>query len=139
MSQTPKAKKFVTKNEVMDLINSVPNGRFISVIFQRVAPKCPKCGKSNKKWNGLSVCPDCGEPLSYERESLCQFGIRNPQDEANTPKGTGESAKDAKLAGRIKYYDPQVKNANGTLGGYRQCYAENVKRMVIDHTEYVVQ
>ena len=133
------AVKFIRPEEVMSLVKSVPNGRFISVVFERAAAKCPVCGKSNKKWNDLEFCPECGAKLSKERESLCQFGIHNPQNEAIAPKGTGESAKEAMLDGRIKYYDPQIRNANGTLGGYRQCYAHNVKKMVIDHIEYRVQ
>ncbi|MBR2771882.1 MAG: hypothetical protein IKD78_07705 [Bacteroidales bacterium] len=139
MSQAPQAKKIVSKSDVMSLIQSVPRGRFISVVFERVAPKCPVCGKSDKKWAGLDECPFCKAKLSKERESLCQFGVSHPQDESNTPKGTGETAKQAMADGRIKYYDPQIKNANGTLGGYRQCRAENIKRMVIDHIEYQVQ
>ena len=133
------AVKFIHKDEVIGLIKSVPRGRFISVVFERVAPKCPVCGKSDKKWQGLDECPYCKAKLSKERESLCQFGVSRPQDEKNTPKGIGESAKDAMADGRIKYYDPQIKNPNGTLGGYRQCYANNVKKLVIDHIEYQVQ
>lgn len=139
MSQVLRAKKFIRQSEVMDLINSVPRGRFISVLFDRVAPKCLVCGKSSKKWTGLDVCPECGAPLSKQRESLCQFGVSHPQDDQNTPNGTGESSKQARLDGRIKYYDPQIKNPNGTLGGYRQCRLENIRQMVIDHIEYLVK
>ena len=131
--------KYISQDEVVDLVKSVPNGRLISVLFERAAAKCPVCGKSDRKWNGLEFCPNCGARLSKERESLCQFGIRNPQNTDIAPKGTGESAREAMADGRIKYYDPQVKNANGTVGGYRQCYAYNVKRMVINHVEYRVQ
>jgi len=131
-------RKFVKVADVEKLIDTVKNGEFYSVIFDRVAPKCPNCGKSNKKWIGLDVCPICGTPLSKERESLAQNGVHNPQNEAITPKGVGETTAEARQDGRIKYYDPMLENKNGTRGGYRQFYAVNVKRLKIRGIEYIV-
>lgn len=130
-------RKFVTKEAVLALVRSVQSGEFYSMIFERVAPKCPVCGKSDKKWAGLEKCPHCGAVLSKERETLAQNGVAHPTH-CEEPKGVGESAKDAALLGRIKYFDPKVVNADGTLGNYRQCYAKNVKRLKIRGTEYVV-
>lgn len=132
------AKHLITIADVESIINTVKNGEFYSVVFTRTAPKCLHCGKSNKKWVGLTHCPICGEPLSLERETLAQNGVHNPQNEEITPKGTGESAKEARADGRIKYYDPQILNANGTRGGYRQFHISSVKRLRVRGDEYEV-
>lgn len=124
-------RKFVKVADVEKLIGTVKNGEFYSVIFERVAPKCSNCGKSNKKWIGLDTCPICDTPLSKERESLAQNGVHNPQDETITPKGIGETTAEARECGRIKYYDPILEN-------YRQFYAVNVKRLKIRGIEYIV-
>jgi hypothetical protein len=129
----------INASDVIPLINAIKGGEFYSVVFERAAAKCPNCGKSNKKWNGLDVCPICGTPLSKERETLAQNGVHNPQNEAITPKGVGETTAEAKLDGRVKYYDPQIVNADGTRGGYRQFYAVNVKRMRISGKTYIVR
>lgn len=131
-------RRFVRPEEVEALIDTVRNGEFYSVIFERAAAKCPVCGKSNKKWNGLDYCPICGAALSKERETLAQNGVHNPQNAEYIPNGNGESARQAREDGRIKYYDPQVENANGTRGAYRQFYAVNVRRLKIRGVEYIV-
>lgn len=131
-------RKFIRPEEVLDLVAKVKRGEFYSAIFERAAAKCPHCGKADKKWNGLEVCPICGTPLSKERETLAQNGVRNPQNSDIVPKGTGESAAQARTDGRVKYYDPNIINANGTRGGYRQFYAANVKRLKIEGVEYIV-
>ena len=131
--------KVIGTNEVMDVINTVKRGQFFSMFFERVAPKCPVCGKSSKKWIGLLNCPDCGAELSYMRETIAQVGVYNPHNEDIKPKGTGESAQEAKLDNRIKFYDMNAINPDETKGGYRQCRAELVKRIRANDTEYVVK
>lgn len=130
--------KFIRSTDVANLIDTIKNGEFYSVVFERAAAKCPHCNKSNKKWNGLDVCPICGTPLSKERETLAQNGVAHPQNDEIAPKGTGETTKQAREDGRIKYYDPRIVNANGTRGGYRQFYAENAKKLVVHGVDYIV-
>ena len=131
--------KFITPSEVVSLVKSVKHGQFFSMVFRRVAPKCTACGKSNKKWWGFTHCPECGAPLSFERETLAQTGVHNPSNTDITPKGVGETAQEALACGRIKYFDPQVQNPNGTLGGYRQCAAVNVLKLKVGGEEYIVK
>ena len=114
------------------IIDSVKNGEFFAVTFTRTAPKCEHCGKSNKKWIGLTHCPICGAPLSLERETLAQKGVAHPQNTAITPNGNGESAKEARADGRIKYYDPQICQ-------YRQFHISNVRRLKVKGIEYIVE
>lgn len=122
----------IAKSMVASIIGLVKSGEFYAVTFTRTAPKCLKCGKSNKKWIGLTHCPICGEPLSLERETLAQNGVAHPQNTSLTPNGNGESAKEARADGRIKYYDPQICQ-------YRQFYAESVKRLKVRGVEYIVR
>ena len=130
--------KFITPAEVKSLVKSVKHGQFFSMVFDRVAPKCTACGKSNKRWHSLTHCPECGAPLSFERETLAQLGVHNPSNTDVTPKGTGESAQEALDDGRVKYFDPQIDNHNGTHGAYRQCAIENIKRLKVNGEEYIV-
>ena len=131
-------KQFIRKEDVKALIESVKKGKFFSMHFERVAPKCETCDKSSKKWVGLETCPICGAVLSLERETLAQRGIENPADIADKPNGNGVSAKDAMEQGVVKYYDCNAVNKNGVKGGYRSCRVENIKRITIDKVQYFV-
>ncbi len=128
----------ISKELVLPTLNSIPNGQFFHLHFKRKAPKCLACGKSSPKWQGLTECPHCGQPLSFERESLAQQGVVNPSH-VNAPNGTGESNAEAKAAGRFKYYDPQAPNADGTKGDYRQCYIDAVTRIAYGGVEFIVK
>lgn len=130
-------KKFITTQEVEGLVRGIKRGQLFSMHFKRVAPKCPVCGKSNKKWQGLTHCPECGAELSLERETMAQLGVHNPSNTDITPKGTGESAQEALADGRIKYFDMNVKE-NGKRGGFRQAAIENVTRLTIEGVDYFV-
>ena len=133
-------RRFINASDVIALIQKVTKGQLISMSFKRVAPKCLNCGKSDKKWakEGLTRCPHCGGELSFERETLAQFGVAHPSNTAITPKGIGESAQEAFKDNRIKFFDMNVLDENGNRGGYRQCRVENVHRMTIDHVDYYV-
>ncbi|MBR4315729.1 MAG: hypothetical protein IKP65_01980 [Alphaproteobacteria bacterium] len=126
--------KFIRPVEVKNLINTIKKGKFFSLFFERVAPKCPHCNKSNKKWKGLTHCPICGTELSLERESIAQLGIYNPRDNSIAPKGTGISAKEALEDNLLKYYDT---NAEGK-GGYRTARIENIRRITYEGVDYFV-
>ena len=128
---TSAVKKFVSIGEVPAIIGTVKGGEFYSVVFKRAMAKCPHCGKANKKWNDLEFCPICGAPLSKERETLAQNSVRNPKLAEIAPKGTGESSREAREHGRIKYYDPAICQ-------YRQFYIVNVKRLKVKGVEYIV-
>ena len=131
-------KKFITTQEVEGLVRGIKRGQLFSMHFKRVAPKCPVCGKSNKKWQGLTHCPECGAELSLERETMAQLGVHNPSNTDITPKGTGESAQEALADGRIKYFDMNVVDGNGKRGGFRQAAIENVTRLTIEGVDYFV-
>ena len=130
-------KKFITTQEVEGLVRGIKRGQLFSMHFKRVAPKCTSCGKSNKKWQGLTVCPECGAPLSLERETMAQLGVHNPSNETIAPKGVGETAQEALENGRIKYFDMNAQE-NGKRGGFRQAAIENVTRLTIEGVDYFV-
>ena len=139
MSKTTKTLRFVKSAEVNALIASLNKGEIFSLFFERVAPKCLSCNKSNKKWKGLTHCPICGEPLSLERESMGQKGIENPADKADKPNGNGVSAELAEeLWNVLKYYDMNAVSNNGVKGAYRSCRIDNIKRITFRHTDYYV-
>ena len=131
--------KVISPEQVAGIIDDIKRGQFFTMVFNRVAPKCTACGESNKKWQGLLDCPKCGARLSYVRETIAQTGVSNPHNESIKPKGTGESAKEAKLDGRIKFYDMNAINPDGTKGGYRQCRAEMVREIKTNGIEYVIR
>ena len=129
---------FIHLADVKPIIENIQRGKFFSMFFERVAPKCTSCGKSNKKWKeqGLTHCPICGNPLSFERETIAQLGIANPRDISITPKGTGISAKEAlDEQNLVKYYDTR---ADGK-GGYRSTRIENTRRITYEGNDYFVR
>jgi len=128
----------ISKSMVLPTLEAIPNGKFFHFRYLRKAPKCEVCGKSNAKWQGLKECPHCHAPLSYERESCGQNGVKHPTH-CNAPNGTGETNAEAKANGRFKYFDPLLVNPDGSRGGYRQCYIDNVTRIAWDGNEYLVQ
>lgn len=131
--------KYITSADVKGLIDTVKNGELFTMVFDRVAAKCPKCGKSNKKWNGLDVCPICGTPLSKERFTRAQLGVANPTHTTKPGEGKykGESAQDALADGRLKYFDMDAP-ADGGNGNYRQTRIDNIKRLHVRGEEYMV-
>lgn len=128
----------ISSADILDIINTVSAGEFVSLMFTRVAPKCQHCGKSNKKWIGETHCPECGGELSLERFTMAQFGIHNPSN-CSAPKGTGESNKQANAKGRLKFFDMNAKNPDGSKGCYRQCHIDLIKRMTVKGVEYIVK
>lgn len=118
----------IRKNEVKEMIESIKDGKFFSMYFERVAPKCLKCNKANKNWKGLKYCPVCGEPLSLERETVAQKGVHNPASHIKLT-GTGISAKEAFDNGVLKYYDVNAIDEKGNKGGYRSVRIETIKRI----------
>lgn len=99
----------IKKEAILGIVDTVKDGEFVSITFDRVAPKCVKCGKSNKKWASFDFCPECGGALSKERFTMAQFGVAHPQN-APTPNGSGESGEEAKAKGRLKFFDMNAEN-----------------------------
>ena len=132
-----KATANINANDILALLDTVQAGEFVSLTFTRVAPKCKCCGASNKKWIGETRCPECGGELSLERFTMAQFGVHNPSHCA-APKGTGESNKQANAKGRLKFFDMNAENADGTHGCYRQCHIDHIKRLAVKGVEYTV-
>lgn len=127
----------IHRSEVKSFIESIKNGVFFSMYFERVAAKCIKCNKASKNWNGLTHCPICGELLSYDRETIAQKGVKNPADHIKLT-GTGISAKEALDMNVIKYYDINAIDKDGNKGGYRSARIENIKRIKANGIEYIV-
>ena len=126
-------KKFITRDEVADLIGSVQHGQFFSLVFDRALPKCNSCGAKSKSWltSKPQTCPHCGGVVSYVREALAQTGVAHPQDKTIAPKGVGETFAQKRAKGLIGFYDPIAK-------GYRECRAENIRSVKCNGDEYVV-
>ena len=70
------------------------------------------------------------------RESTCQLHVQNPRNTDLTPKGTGESAKEAMQDGRIKFYEPH--HPGDMNGVYRQCRISRVNTIKIHGVVYEV-
>lgn len=93
--------KYIKEQEIAHKIETIPNGMFFNITFR-------------KKDGSL-------------RTAVAQKGVHNTKDPNKAPKGTGESAKQALNAGRVKFYEPHHKNADGSITGeYRQAKVENI-------------
>ena len=124
--------KYVTPDEMMNLIKHITHGRLFSIQFNRALPKCEKCGCKSKKWIAThpETCPKCGGKISYDRWATAQTGVHNPQDKSIAPKGVGETFAERRARGIIGFYDINAR-------GYRECRLENIKRVAVDGEEYV--
>ena len=124
--------KYVTPTQIGEIIASLTHGRFFSLFFRRVQPKCPNCGRKDTKWIDTKpvLCPHCGTPISYEREAICQTGVHNPKDKSIAPKGVGETFAEKREKGLIGFYDSKTM-------GYRTCRLENILKLKCDGEEYV--
>ena len=71
-----------------------------------------------------------------DRSATAQLHVSNPRNTEITPKGTGESAKEALRCGRIKFYEPH--HPGDMQGVYRQCKISRVKSMKIRGIVYKV-
>lgn len=135
------SQKVITIAEIPNLIDQVRDGQIFSLIFNRVAPKCVACEKSDRKWIELSHCPICGTPLSHERFTRAQKGVANPTtaQKPGTGQYVGVSAQQAAQNGVLKFFDMDSKNKNGGRGDYRSARFEMIRRLAIAGTEYIVQ
>lgn len=129
-----------SEKEILDLVHSIPNGRMFAMIFVRKAAKCEHCNKSNAAWNDLDKCPVCGAELSKERYSRVQLGVKNPKNCTKPGHGQfiGESGEEALKDGRLKYFDMDVVNKDGSRGSYRQCVIANIKEIRLNGNTYYV-
>ena len=133
--------KYVKSEDVRNLIlDNVRGTQMFSMVFDRVAAKCPVCGKSNKKWNNLEKCPICGEELSKERFTRAQLHVQNPKHTLVPGTGMyiGESNEEALEDNRLKYFDMDAIGRDGGKGDYRQTRIENIKKIKLNGEEYLV-
>lgn len=126
---------------ILDLVHSIPNGRMFSMIFVRKAAKCEHCNTSNESWNDYHKCPICGSELSKTRYSRVQLGVKNPKNCTKPGQGAfiGESGETALKNGRLKYFDMDVVNKDGSRGNYRQCVISNIKEIHLNGEIYIVR
>lgn len=125
-------RKFISEEQLGKLVDSIPHGKFFSLYFARVAPKCLKCGKKSELWTitRQKRC-ECGGTISYDREAIAQTGVFNPSDPSIAPKGIGESFEEKRKKGLFGFYDSQLKQ-------YRTCRLSHVIRIATNGTEYFV-
>lgn len=131
----------ITKAEAKQLIDNAINGRMFTLVFDRVAPKCEKCKKSDKRWNDLDNCPVCGAPLSKVRFTRAQKGVSEPSTalKPGTGKYAGMSAPDAEKIGVLKFFDMDAKNKAGFRGDYRSARFDSIRRLTMNGKEYVIR
>jgi hypothetical protein len=105
--------KTVTEQEVKTLIKKITKGQFFNMRYI--------------KRDG-----------SY-RTATCQLGVHSPKD-VPSPKGTGESAHDALEAGRVKYFEPNRRNPDGTVSTvYRQASISRIISITTNGETYIVK
>lgn len=130
----------ISKDGLLALVKTIPNGRMFSMIFIRKAAKCECCEKSNQSWNNLERCPICGNILSKTRYSRVQLGVKNPKNctKSGYGKYIGESGEEALKNGRLKYFDMDIVNKDGSRGCYRQCVIDNIYCIHFNNCEYII-
>lgn len=73
------------------------------------------------------------------RTATCQLGVHSPKD-IPSPKGTGESAHEALEAGRVKYFEPNHRNEDGTVStAYRQASISRIISITTNGETYIVK
>lgn len=74
------------------------------------------------------------------REATAQLGVYNTKNPKLTPKGTGETSSQALSNGRLKFYEPHHRNADGSLSGeYRQCSISKIVSITTNKQTYEVE
>ena len=123
--------KEIYGSQVVEFIRKQSKEKIFSMIYKRSAPKCNSCGRSNKKWEDVDVCPHCGGQIMKYRFATAKLGVTDPQNalKPGTGKYKGESFEEALEKGRMIYFDMNVENPDGTKGNYRQCKIENIKEI----------
>lgn len=118
-------------SQVVDFLRKVAKDKIFSMIYKRTAPKCSSCGRSNKKWEGIDVCPHCGGQITKYRFATCKLGVTDPQHTTKPGQGKfkGESFEEALAKGRMIYFDMNAETKDGFKGDYRSCRIENIKEI----------
>ena len=104
-------KQVISEAEIPAVIARFERGEFVSIIFTKAD--------------------------GTRRVALAQFGVANPTN-ADAPKGTGESAKEALTRGRLKFFDASVENPDGTRGNYRQALFARILTITGNGITYIV-
>jgi len=127
-------KEQIKVEEIVRQIRKVAGDKIFAMTYERVAAKCPFCGKSNKKWNELDECPICGTKLSKFRDATCRLGVTDPKNCTAPGKGKfiGESFEEALAKGNLKYFDMNAENKDETIGCYRTAKIEKIKEIRMD-------
>lgn len=105
--------KTITEQEVKNVIKRITKGQFFNMRYIK------KDG-------------------SY-RTATCQLGVRNPKG-MSAPKGTGETALEALESGRVKYFEPNHRNDDGTVStAYRQASISRIVSITTNGETYIVK
>ena len=129
--------KKINSNEVVEMIRKNSKNKIFSMIFERVNPKCEKCGYASKKLIGIDECPRCnGKVLKYAF-ATARLGVVEPKYalKPGTGKFKGESFEEALQQGRLKYFDMTKDDGKGD---YRSCLISNIKNIKINGERYMV-
>ena len=102
--------KYITEKEVPALLDTIHGAEFFSMVYYK------KDGS--------------------RREATAQLHVSHPRNEAITPNGLGETAKEALASGRIKYYEAH--HPGDKKGVYRQCRIDRLDSMKVRGVTYKV-
>lgn len=103
--------QYITEKEVPNVLNTINGAEFFHMTYIK---------KDGTK-----------------REANCQLHVSNPRNEAITPNGMGETAREALASGRIKYYEAHHAGLEGQ-GVYRQCRIDRLVSMKVKGVTYKV-
>lgn len=102
--------QYITEREVPNVLNTINGAEFFSMVYYK------KDGS--------------------RREATAQLHVSHPRNEAITPNGLGETAKEALASGRIKYYEAH--HPGDKEGVYRQCRIDRLDSMKVRGVTYKV-
>lgn len=105
--------RIITETEAKEVIKNIVKGKFFAMQYR-------------KKDGTL-------------RHAICQLGVHSPTS-LKHPTGAGESAAEALEKGRVKYFEPNHKNDDGTTSpAYRQAALSRIYTITTDGKTYVVE
>ena len=130
--------KTLSVKEAIEKLVENGRNRIFSVTYKRANAKCTVCGRSNKKFNDLDVCPHCSGKLTKFRVGTGKIGVTDPKHalKPGTGQFIGESFEDALKAGRFKYFDM---NSDEGKGDYRQFRVENLFSIKVNGESFLVK
>ena len=103
------------RNEIVEFVRSIPNGRFIGMEWIKADGSL--------------------------RKGQVAFGVKNPKNVTAPGQGErkGVSFKEALENGVLKFFEANAENKDGTKGGYRSARLERIVSITYNGVRHIIE